>query len=70
MFFLQPEPGLYLDLENPHHLDRLSDARGYLGSVRHRLVVLDEIHRVPELFEAIGLGGMVDELVGQVGEST
>ena len=42
------KPGLYLDLENPNHLGRLSDARGYLGSVRNRLVVLDEIHRVPE----------------------
>ena len=56
-----PEPGLYLDLENPRHLDRLSDARGYLGSVRHRLVVLDEIHRVPELFQV--LRGIIDDRI-------
>ncbi|MCY4511016.1 MAG: AAA family ATPase, partial [Acidobacteria bacterium] len=46
-------PGLYLDLENPSHVERLSDARAYLGSVRDRLVVLDEIHRVPELFRIL-----------------
>ncbi len=57
-----PEPGLYLDLENPRHLDRLSDARGYLGSVRNRLVVLDEIHRVPELFQV--LRGIIDDRIG------
>ena len=57
----RPEPGLYLDLENPRHLDRLSDARGYLGSVRNRLVVLDEIHRVPELFQV--LRGIIDDRI-------
>ena len=56
-----PESGLYLDLENPCHLDRLSDARGYLGSVRSRLVVLDEIHRVPELFQV--LRGIIDDRI-------
>ena len=56
-----PEPGLYLDLEDPRHLDRLSDARGYLGSVRSRLVVLDEIHRVPELFRV--LRGIIDDRI-------
>ncbi len=56
-----PEPGLHLDLENPRHLDRLSDARGYLGSVRNRLVVLDEIHRVPELFQV--LRGIIDDRI-------
>ena len=56
-----PTPGLYLDLENPAHLERLSDARGYLGSVRDRLVVLDEIHRVPELFQV--LRGIIDDRI-------
>jgi len=54
-------PGLYLDLENPAHLERLSDAAGYLGSVRDRLVVLDEIHRAPELFRT--LRGVIDERI-------
>ena len=56
-----PKPGLYLDLENPAHLDRFTDARGYLGAVRDRLVVLDEIHRVPELFQV--LRGIIDDRV-------
>ena len=55
------EPGLYLDLENPAHLERLSDAAGYLSSVRDRLVVLDEIHRAPELFQT--LRGVIDERI-------
>ena len=55
------KPGLYLDLENPGHRERLVDARGYLGSVRDRLVVLDEIHRVPELFQE--LRGIIDERI-------
>ena len=56
-----PKPGLYLDLENPGHLARLADARGYLGSVRDRLVVLDEIHRVPDLFRV--LRGIIDDRI-------
>ena len=56
-----PGPGLYLDLENPSHLDRLADARGYLGTVRDRLVVLDEIHRVPDLFPV--LRGIIDDRI-------
>ena len=55
------KPGLYLDLENPVHRERLVDARGYLGSVHDRLVVLDEIHRVPELFRE--LRGIIDERI-------
>lgn len=58
---VEPPEGLYLDLENPSHLDRLSDARGYLGSVRDRLVVLDEIHRAPELFPI--LRGIIDDRI-------
>ena len=61
------KPGLYLDLENPAHLDRLSDARGYLGSVRGRIVVLDEIHRVPDLFRT--LRGIIDDRIRD-GESS
>ena len=56
-----PRPGLYLDLENPHHVERLSDAPGYLGEVRDRLVVLDEIHRIPEIFQV--LRGTIDERI-------
>ena len=53
--------GLYLDLENPADQERLADARGYLGAQRGRLVVLDEIHRAPGLFQA--LRGIIDERI-------
>ena len=56
-----PKPGLYLDLEDPAHLERLSDARGYLGPRRDRLVVLDEIHRAPEIFQV--LRGIIDDRI-------
>ena len=52
---------LYLDLENPVDLDKLSDARGYLGSRRDRLVVLDEVQRLPGLFQT--LRGLIDDRV-------
>ena len=53
--------GLYLDLESPADQERLADAHGYLGSVRDRLVVLDEIHRTPHLFQV--LRGIIDERI-------
>ncbi|WP_363929472.1 AAA family ATPase [Thiocapsa sp.] len=33
---------LYLDLENPSDLDKLSDPRGYLEGCRGRLTIIDE----------------------------
>lgn len=56
-------PAKYLDLENPAHLERLSDASGYLETVRDRLVVLDEVHRAPQLFRE--LRGIIDERIRQ-----
>ncbi len=53
--------GLYLDLENPRHLARLSDPGSYLRRAEDRLVVLDEVHRVPQLFGT--LRGVVDDLI-------
>jgi hypothetical protein len=41
---------LYLDLEAPSDLARLSDAELFLESCRERLVILDEIQRRPDLF--------------------
>ena len=54
-------PGLYLDLENPADQEKLTDARGYLGTKRGRLVILDEIHRAPHLFAT--LRGIIDERI-------
>ena len=53
--------GLYLDLENPADQEKLADPRGYLGTKRDRLVILDEIHRAPHLFAT--LRGIIDERI-------
>ena len=55
------ETGVYLDLENPVDQEKLADARGYLGTKRGRLVILDEIHRAPHLFQT--LRGIIDERI-------
>jgi predicted AAA+ superfamily ATPase len=52
---------LYLDLENPGDREKLADAPGYLGAQRERLVVLDEVQRVPGLFQV--LRGLIDERI-------
>ena len=54
---------LYLDLENPADLEKLTDARGYLQARQGRLVVLDEVQRAPGLFQV--LRGVVDERIQQ-----
>ena len=55
------ETGVYLDLEDPVDQEKLADARGYLGTKRGRLVILDEIHRAPHLFQT--LRGIIDERI-------
>jgi len=50
---------VYLDLERPADLRRLDDADAFLRSQAGRLIILDEVHRVPELFET--LRGVIDE---------
>ncbi len=52
---------LYLDLENPQDLAKLEDARAYLARQGHRLIILDEIQRAPELFQV--LRGLIDERI-------
>ena len=49
---------LYLDLEDRGDRDKLSDPVLFLSPYEDRLVVLDEIHRVPELFQS--LRGLID----------
>jgi uncharacterized protein len=49
---------LYLDLEAREDRDKLEDPVLFLQGYEDRLVVLDEIHRVPELFAA--LRGLID----------
>jgi len=48
----------YLDLESPADRARLADPVAYLEAQAGRLVILDEIHRTPDLFAV--LRGIVD----------
>lgn len=50
--------GIYLDLEDPADRSRLSEPALFLEAVEDRLVVLDEIHRAPDLFQP--LRGIID----------
>ena len=50
---------IYLDLENPEDRRRLDHPRLFFEQTANRLVILDEIHRVPELFAT--LRGVIDE---------
>jgi uncharacterized protein len=54
-----PAGSTYLDLERPADRLRLADADAYLRSQGSKLVILDEIHRMPGLFEV--LRGIIDE---------
>ena len=49
---------LYLDLEDRSEREKLADPVLFLTPYENRLVVLDEIHRVPELFQT--LRGLID----------
>ncbi len=50
---------LYLDLEQPEDRARLTDPALFLRGYADRLVVMDEVQRVPGLFEV--LRGLIDE---------
>jgi uncharacterized protein len=54
----ETRPSLYLDLESKADRNKLSDPELFLGSHEDQLVILDEIHRVPELFQT--LRGLID----------
>ncbi|MDX8441421.1 MULTISPECIES: ATP-binding protein [Mesorhizobium] len=49
---------LYLDLESREDRNKLSDPALFLRAYEDRLVILDEIHRMPELFQE--LRGLID----------
>ena len=49
---------VYLDLESPADLARLSDPELYLADHEDRLAILDEVHRLPGLFQS--LRGLID----------
>ena len=49
---------LYLDLEDSNDREKLSEPALFLDQYEDKLVILDEIHRAPELFQA--LRGIID----------
>ena len=49
---------VYLDLESPADRARIADPYLYLADHEDRLVILDEVHRVPDLFQS--LRGLID----------
>lgn len=51
-------PCIYLDLENPADRTKLSDPQLFFTANEDALVVLDEIHRMPEVFQT--LRGVID----------
>jgi hypothetical protein len=53
------DAAVYLDLERPADRLRLEDADAYLRAQAGRLVIIDEIHRAPALFEP--LRGVIDD---------
>lgn len=55
----ETRPSLYLDLESPADRAKLADAGRYLAGHENELVILDEVHRVPELFQI--LRGLIDQ---------
>jgi len=55
----ETQPSVYLDLESPSDRKKLSDPELYLESHKDKLVILDEMHRFPELFEI--LRGLIDQ---------
>ena len=51
--------GVYVDLERPSDLAKVGDVEQYCALHANRLVVFDEVHRVPNLFAP--LRGIIDE---------
>ncbi len=52
-------PAMYLDLESPRQRERIADPELFLADHLDELVVIDEVQRMPGLFEV--LRGVIDE---------
>lgn len=55
----ESRPAVYLDLQSERDRVKLADPAFYLNQHSDRLVILDEIHRTPNLFDT--LRGLIDE---------
>ncbi|MPZ35687.1 MAG: DUF4143 domain-containing protein [Rhodospirillales bacterium] len=51
-------PAAYLDLESPDDRAKLANPEQYLSDHENELVILDEVHRTPEIFQS--LRGVID----------
>ena len=52
------KPAVYLDLESATDRAKLAEPELYLADHEDKLVILDEVHRVPQLFQS--LRGLID----------
>jgi hypothetical protein len=48
-----PKESIYLDLESPQDANKLRDPEHYLGLQQDKTVILDEVQRMPELFNVL-----------------
>lgn len=55
----QNRNSIYLDLESYEDRERLSDPILFFDQYAHHLIILDEIHRMPEIFQT--LRGVIDK---------
>lgn len=55
----EERPSVYLDLEDVADREKLADASLYLSSHEDKLVILDEVQRMPDLFQT--LRGLIDK---------
>lgn len=55
----QRHHAIYLDLESPEDRNKLANPAAFLSAFEDRLVIMDEIHRVPDLF--LTLRGLIDQ---------
>jgi predicted AAA+ superfamily ATPase len=49
----ETRPALYLDLENREDRNKLTEPALFLSAYEDKLVILDEIHRAPEIFQTL-----------------
>ena len=55
----EQEPSIYLDLESSTDRNKLTDPELFLRQYEDKLVILDEIHRMPEIFQS--MRGLIDQ---------
>lgn len=55
----EERPSIYLDLESSTDLAKLTEPELYLARHENELVILDEVHRLPDLFQ--NLRGLIDK---------